>query len=120
MEIQKIQILIYNLKVNGIIEKSYEPIKNALSKIKGKWTINLPAILFADRIITNAFTSYMPFYLIYGKELIFLVKTYYFTWKSLFIKEIENCSKLIQFQATQFQLKQNYLNEVYLRKTRWK
>jgi len=48
MEIQKIQILAYNPKANGIIKKSYGPIKNALLKMKGKWIINLLAILFAD------------------------------------------------------------------------
>ena len=37
----------------------------------------------------------MPFYLIYGKELILLMETRYPTWKSLFIKKIENRSKLI-------------------------
>ena len=36
MEIQKIQILAYNLKANRIIEKGYRLIKNALLKIKGK------------------------------------------------------------------------------------
>jgi len=36
MEIQRIQVLAYNLKANGIIEKGYRPIKNALSKMKEK------------------------------------------------------------------------------------
>ena len=36
MEIQKIQILAYNPKANGMIERSYRLIKNALLKIKGK------------------------------------------------------------------------------------
>ena len=48
MEIQKIQVLAYNLKVNRIIKKGYGPIKNALLKIKGKWIINLLAVLFAN------------------------------------------------------------------------
>ena len=96
MEIQRIQILAYNPKANEIIEKSYGPIKNALSKMKEKWIINLPAILFTDRIITNASTSYMPFYLVYRRKLILLVETCYLIWKSLFIKEIENRNKLIQ------------------------
>ena len=95
MEIQRIQILTYNLKTNRMIKKGYKPIKNALSKMKRKWIVNFPAILFADWIITNAFISYMPFYLIYGKELILLMETRYPTWKSLFIKKIENRSKLI-------------------------
>ena len=118
MKIQKIQVLAYNLKANGIIEKGYEPIKNALSKMEGKWIINLPAILFANRITTNASTGYMPFYLVYGRELILLVKTCYPTWKSLFTKEIKNRSKLIQLRVTQFQLKQNHLDEAYLQKIR--
>ena len=96
MEIQRIQVLAYNPKANGIIERSHGPIKNALSKIEGKWTVNLPAVLFANRITTNASTSYMPFYLVYGRELIFLVETRYPTWRSLFTEEIENRSKLIQ------------------------
>ena len=102
MEIQRIQVLAYNLKANGIIEKGYRPIKNALSKMKEKWTINFPTVLFANQTTTNASTSYMPFYLIYEKELILLMETYYPTWKSLFTKEIKNRSKLIQLQATQF------------------
>jgi len=48
MEIQRIQVLAYNPKVNGIIKRSYEPIKNALSKMKGKWIVNFSAILFAN------------------------------------------------------------------------
>ncbi|MAD84223.1 MAG: hypothetical protein CL912_14765 [Deltaproteobacteria bacterium] len=100
MEIQRIQILAYNPKANEIIEKSYGPIKNALSKMKEKWIINLPAILFTDRIITNASTSYMPFYLVYERKPILLVEIRYPTWKNLFTKEIENRSKFIQLRAT--------------------
>ena len=48
MEIQRIQILTYNLKTNRMIKKGYKPIKNALSKMKRKWIVNFPAILFAD------------------------------------------------------------------------
>ena len=48
MEIQRIQVLAYNLKANGMIKKSYGPIKNALSKIEGKWIINLLMVLFAN------------------------------------------------------------------------
>ena len=48
MEIQRIQVLAYNPKVNGIIKRSYEPIKNALSKMKGKRIVNFSAILFAN------------------------------------------------------------------------
>jgi len=36
MEIQRIQILTYNLKANRIIKKDHGPIKNALSKMKKK------------------------------------------------------------------------------------
>ena len=36
MEIQRIQVLAYNLKANEIIKRSYGPIKNALSKMKEK------------------------------------------------------------------------------------
>ncbi|MAD87545.1 MAG: hypothetical protein CL912_31695 [Deltaproteobacteria bacterium] len=68
--------------------------------MEGKWIVNLPAVLFADQIIINAFISYMPFYLVYGRELILLVETCYPTWKSLFTEEIENRSKLIQLRAT--------------------
>jgi len=100
MEIQKIQVLAYNFKVNKMIKKSYKLIKNALSKMKRKWIINLLTILFANRTITNAFTSYMPFYLVYGRKLIFLVEIRYLTWRSLFTKEIKNRSKFIQLQAT--------------------
>ena len=48
IKIQKIQVLAYNLKANGMIKKSYGPIKNALSKIEGKWIINLLMVLFAN------------------------------------------------------------------------
>ena len=48
MEIQKIQVLTYNPKANGMIKKSHGPIKNALSKMEEKWIINFPAILFAN------------------------------------------------------------------------
>ena len=77
MEIQRIQVLAYNPKVNGIIKRSYEPIKNALSKIKGKWIVNLPVVLFADQIITNASTNYMPFYWLP----VFLVEQLHSDWK---------------------------------------
>ena len=63
--------------------------------MKKKWIINLLAILFANQIITNAFTSYMLFYLIYKRKLIFLMETCYLIWKNLFTKEIENRNKLI-------------------------
>ena len=118
MEIQRIQVSAYNPKANGMIERGHGPIKNALSKMEGKWTVNLPAVLFADRTTTNASTGYMPFYLVYGREPILPVETRYPTWRSLFTEEIENRSKLIQLRATQFQLRQNHLDEAYLRKTR--
>ena len=79
MEIQRIQVLAYNPKTNGIIERGYGLIKNALSKMEGKWIINFLAILFTDQTTTNAFTSYIPFYLIYEREFIFLMKTCYLT-----------------------------------------
>ena len=40
-------------------------------------TIQEVNLLFADQIIINAFISYMPFYLVYGRELILLVETCY-------------------------------------------
>ena len=120
MEIQRIQVLAYNFKANGIIEKGYGLIKNAFSKMEGKWIVNFSVVLFADWITINVFTSYMPFYLVYRRKLILLVETCYLIWKSLFIKEIENRNKLIQLWVTQFQLKQNHLNKAYLQKTRQK
>ena len=79
-----------------MIKKGYGLIKNAFSKMEGKQIVNFLAILFANRITTNAFTSYMPFYLVYGKEPILPMEIYYLIWRSLFTEEIENRNKFIQ------------------------
>ncbi len=53
-------ILVYNFKVNNIIEKGYKLITNVFAKMtegsKRDWIINLPIILFADRCIIKVTT----------------------------------------------------------------
>src|SRR5450755_4106685 len=68
--IKRVVISAYNSKANGIIERGYPPIVNALAKItdsgEGNWVQNFHAVLWADRTIMRKSTGYTPFYLNVG------------------------------------------------------
>jgi CRISPR/Cas system-associated endoribonuclease Cas2 len=46
--VDRIQISVYHAPVNGIIERGYRPLKDALSKLDDDWVTNLAAVLFTD------------------------------------------------------------------------
>jgi hypothetical protein len=76
--IKRVVISPYNAKVNGMIERDYKPVINALVKMTkdgiGKWIRNLHAILWTDRIIIRKNTGYTFFYLNIGMEAILSIK----------------------------------------------
>jgi hypothetical protein len=83
--IKRVQISIYYLQANGIIEKDHKLLINALSKIINRefrnWIDNLLAVLWTDRSTVRRSTGYIPFYLLYGKEPILPIKLKVPTWR---------------------------------------
>ncbi len=71
-------ISIYYLLANRIVEYSYCPIKDVLSKIikssKGDWLKNLSIVLLIDRITIKIIIDFSSFRLIYKAEAILLIK----------------------------------------------
>jgi hypothetical protein len=61
-----------------MIERGYKPFINALFKIInegfGNWVNNLFAVLWANRFIIRRSTGFIPFYLLYSKEPVLLIK----------------------------------------------
>ncbi len=68
----------YYLLANRIVEYSYCPIKDALSKIikssKGDWLKNLSIVLLIDRTTIKTIIDFSSFRLIYRVEAILLIK----------------------------------------------
>jgi len=60
----------YYLLANGMIERGYKPITDALAKLTdrglGSWVRNLSTVLFADRTSIYQPTRRTPFWVVYG------------------------------------------------------
>jgi hypothetical protein len=85
--IKRVVILVYNSKINGMIERGYSPIVNTFAKMtdggKGNWVQNLYTVLWADRITVRKSTGYTPFYLNVGSELILPIELDIPIWRIL-------------------------------------
>ena len=84
--IKQVQILAYNLKANGIIERGYRSISKALTRISRgtrRQRKHLLAVLLAERTSIYRPTRVTPFSLIYKREVILPVKTRYLVQRLL-------------------------------------
>ncbi len=76
--IKQIVISVYYLLANEIVEHSYCPIKDALSKIiksnKGDWLKNLSIVLLINRTNVKIIIGFSSFRLIYRVEAVLLIK----------------------------------------------
>ena len=55
--INNFRISSYYSQANGLVERGYQPVFNALAKLGKKWVKNLPLGVWADRIPTRASTG---------------------------------------------------------------
>lgn len=94
-----------------MIERGHRPLKNALSKLGSDWPTNLTTVLFTDRTMVYGPTGYTPFYMVYRQEPILPIESRFPIWRTLFIEEITDRSKLIEIQARQFQIYKEDINE---------
>ena len=62
-----------------MIERGHQPLKDTLFKLGDDWIINLIIILFIDRITIYRLIKYTLFYIVYGQELILLIKLRFLT-----------------------------------------
>ena len=62
----------YRPQSNGLVERQYWTIKNALVEVLDekptKWPYIIEGILFAHRVSRHSSTQYSPFYLLYNRE----------------------------------------------------
>ena len=73
--------MVYHLQENGIIERGYQPITEALARMtkegKGNWVKTLLAILLAEQTTVYSLTGKTPFFIECGQEAILLIKLWY-------------------------------------------
>jgi hypothetical protein len=78
-------VSLYYASVNGIIERGYKPVVEALAKMtdgrKGKWVDNLYVVLLVDRVTVKLTIGFSLFYLNYGSEAVLLIEICMFTWR---------------------------------------
>jgi hypothetical protein len=104
--IKRVVISAYNFKINGIIERGYSPIVNALAKItdggKGNWVQNLYAVLWADRITVRKSTGYIPFYLNVSSEPILPIELDIPIWKIFPWGSVQTIADFLVLRTRQF------------------
>ena len=76
--IERVQILVYYQQANEMVEQEHNPIIEALSCITnrgiGNQVTNLLAVLLADRTTIYNLTRQMPFFIVYRRKVVLLVK----------------------------------------------
>ena len=101
--IKRVLISPYHLQANGMIERDYKSIIDALSKMTaeelGNWVDNLPAVLWADRSTVRRFIGYISFYLLCGREPVLPIELNIPTWRILPWEEVHDTTELIAMRA---------------------
>jgi len=121
--IKRVQISAYNSKANGGIERSHRSIGEALARMSGggkRWRKHLPAVLLAERTSIHGPTGVTPFSLIYGREAILPYETRFPVWRLLDWTKIKTREELLEVRARQLQLRDEDMEEIALRKRRFR
>jgi RNase H-like domain found in reverse transcriptase/Integrase zinc binding domain len=121
--IHRIQISAYNSKANGGIERGHRSIGEALARMSGggrRWIRNLSAVLLAERTSIHAPTGVTPFSLIYGREAVLPYETRFPVWRLLDWKNVRTRDELLELRARQLQLRDEDMEEIALRKRRFR
>ena len=112
----------YHLQANGMIERGHSPITEALACMTdggvGNWVTNLPAVLLADRTTIHQLTGRIPFFMVYGREVVLPVKMQYPTWRVLNWEKVKTRAELLAAQAQQLRARDKDMEEIILRKRR--
>ncbi len=116
--IDRVQVSTYHVPANRMIKRGHRPLKDILSKLGHDQVSNLPAVLFIERTTVHGPTGYTPFYIVYSREPILLVESWFPIQRTLFTEEITDRAKLIELRARQFQLREEDANEAIYYKTR--
>ena len=85
---RNVPIAAYHPQSNGLIERGYQPIIDALAKLGPHWVKHLPAVLWADRITTRRSTGFTPYKLVFGQDCVSPVETEAMTWAMVNWKQI--------------------------------
>ncbi len=100
--IDRVQVSTYYILLNRIIKQRYRPLKDILLKLRNEQIENLIVVLFIEQITIYKPINYIPFYIVYSKELILLVKSQFLIQRTLFIEKIIDRVKLIKLRVRQF------------------
>ena len=72
--VRKVQVAMYHLQLNGLVEHRHQNIVNALAKLPapsekpGNWPAYLAAVSWADRITVRKYTGMMPYQVVIVQE----------------------------------------------------
>ena len=105
-----------------MIERGHKPIADALAKLTdsglGNWVRNLSTVLFADRTSVHQPTSRTPFWVVYRREAVLLIKLKFRTWRILDWDKVRTRAELLALRTRQLRCRDEDLDEVRLRKQR--
>jgi hypothetical protein len=96
-------ISVYNARVNNMVERGYQLIIRVLITLsegsKRPWVDLLNWVLFVDRTIVHGPTGFILFYMVYGREVVLLVKTRYLTWRTFGWDKVNSREKFFKLRA---------------------
>jgi len=101
----------YHPQGQGLIERGYAPLVNALKKLPGAWDENLWKVLWADRVTVKRSTNETPAFLVSGKEHILPIELSIPTWQVLPWDQVTDTESLLAMRARQFDRRDERLRE---------
>ena len=79
----RVQVSVYHLQGNGIIERRHKPVSEALARMtrggKGSWVKLLLVVLLADQTTIHSPTGKTLFFMECGREAILPIELWYLT-----------------------------------------
>jgi hypothetical protein len=112
---KRIQASSHNPQAMGKIEGGHKPIVNALAKIDGAWTTNLPTVLLADRISVQESTGYSPYQMVTGQNPVLPIELSLPTWQTLPFRKVQTRAELLAVRAMQLDLRDQFVKDAAAR-----
>ena len=78
MKINSVKTLYYSPRSNGLCEKSHSTLLSVIGKLMNEnstWELLIPQALASVRFAVNLSTGYSPYFLLFGRDVIFLLDT---------------------------------------------
>ena len=103
-------IAAYYPQSNGLIERGYQPIIDALAKLGQKWVEHLLAVLWADRVTTRRSTGFAPYKLVFGQDCVLPVELHATTWAMVDWRRVKTKEQLLAARARQLEQREENLS----------